>query len=394
MSGAQTPIRVAILGTGMIGAVHRRAAILAGAEIVGVMASTPDRSAQAAAAWGTQPIHDIEALASLGADVVHVCTPNAEHASQTEAALDAGAHVICEKPLGVSVAEATRLADRAEALGRVATVPFVYRFHPLVREIRSRAMAGAFGSWQLLHGSYLQDWLLDPTATSWRVDSALGGPSRTFADIGSHWCDLMEFVTGERIESVVAEMTTTVTERPRPGHQGTIAVDTEDAASVLFRTENGVLGSTTVSQVSAGRKNRLWFEFDGSLRSAVFDQENPETAWLGAESSDEIIRRTPAHGSADQRRLSVLPPGHPQGYAQCFDAFVDDTYATVRGEEREGLPTFRDGARSAQIVDAVIASSRSGARERVAGRGTGPLPRLTRRSPKTLEKESAWHSIP
>jgi predicted dehydrogenase len=365
-------IRVVILGTGMIGAVHRRAAMLAGAKIVGVMASTPERSAQVAAAWDTHAVIDLGELASLGADLVHVCTPNAQHVAQATAALRAGAHVICEKPLGVDAVEATRLADLAESLGRVATVPFVYRFHPLVREIRARAQAGEFGTWQLLHGSYLQDWLLDPASTSWRVESPLGGPSRTFADIGSHWCDLMEFVTGERIESVVAEMTTTVTERPSTGKAGTFPVDTEDAASVLFRTESGVLGTTIVSQVSAGRKNRLWFEFDGSLRSAVFDQENPETVWLGAEASDEILRRSPLHGSAEQRRLSVLPPGHPQGYGHCFDAFVDDTYAAVRGELREGLPTFRDGARAATVVDAVLASSRSGARRRVQTQQSQP----------------------
>jgi predicted dehydrogenase len=358
--------RVAILGTGMIGAVHRRAALLAGAEIVGVLASTPDRSDRIATAWGTAPIRSLRDLDALEADVVHVCSPNALHVEHTRAALDGGAHVICEKPLSVASDQAAALADHAAALGRVATVPLVYRFHPLVREIRARALAGGFGAWQLLHGSYLQDWLLPSGATNWRVDAAQGGPSRTFADIGSHWCDLMEFVTGERIETVICEMTTTIPERPVPSggaHAGErMRVDTEDAAAVLFRTRSGVLGSVTVSQVSAGRKNRLWFEFDGAEKSAVFDQENPETAWLGSEASDEIIRRTAGHGAPDARRLSTLPAGHPQGYAQCFEAFVDDTYAAVRGEHRDGLPTFADGVRSARIVDAVVESARTGTR--------------------------------
>jgi predicted dehydrogenase len=357
-------VRVAILGTGMIGAVHRRAALAAGAEIVGIMASSPARGAEVAASWGTTVLTDLDDLDDLAPDVVHVCSPNAAHAVQAEAALRAGAAVICEKPLGVDREEAYRLADLADELGRVATVPFVYRFHPLVREIRARAAAGAFGAWQLLHGSYLQDWLLDPGENNWRVSSSHGGLSRTFADIGSHWCDLMEFVTGERIASVTADFTTTVAERPGPDGSPT-PVDTEDAASVLFRTGSGVLGTVTVSQVSAGRRNRLWFEFDGATRSAVFDQENPETVWLGGTASDEVLHRSPGHGSPDQRRLSVLPPGHPQGYAQCFDAFVDDTYAAVRGEEREGLPTFRDGARSADIVAAVVDSHRDGARRDV-----------------------------
>ncbi|GAA4660622.1 MULTISPECIES: Gfo/Idh/MocA family protein [Amycolatopsis] len=351
-------MNVVILGTGMIGEVHRRAAVLAGARIIGAMASTPRRSAEVALRWGTEPVRSLDQLARLAPDVVHVCSPNSLHAEHVEAALDAGAHVICEKPLAVGRSLTERLARLAEERGKVATVPFVYRFHPLVREIRARVVAGEFGRWQLLHGSYLQDWLLSPEATSWRVDSAAGGPSRAFADIGSHWCDLMEFVTGERIATVLAAMTTTVPERPIRG--SVRAVDTEDAATVLFTTHSGVLGSVTVSQVSAGRKNRLWFEFDGQHRSAVFDQENPETVWLGSEASAEVLARGADSASAEHRRLSTLPPGHPQGYAQCFDNFVADTYATIRGEKRDGLPTFADGNRSAHIVDAVVESARTG----------------------------------
>lgn len=361
------PLRVAILGAGMIGEVHRRAALLGGAQLVGVMASSAQRSAEAAQHWNTGAIADLAGLAGLGADVVHVCSPNALHATHVEAALAAGAHVICEKPLAVSSAEAQRLHDLAHSAGRIATVPFVYRFHPLIREIRARAFAGEFGGWQLLHGSYLQDWLLSSDATSWRVDPAAGGPSRAFADIGSHWCDLMEFVTGERIASVMAATTITVPQRPATSqvtfgggntHGPRVAVETEDAATVLFRTASGVLGSTVISQVSAGRKNRLWFEFDGAHRSAVFDQEYPESVWLGSETAAEVLVRDPGLGASDARRLSSLPPGHAQGYAQCFENFVADTYSAVRGQMPEGLPVFADGLRAARIIDAVIASSR------------------------------------
>jgi predicted dehydrogenase len=362
------PLRIAILGAGMIGDVHRRAALLAGAELVGVMASTPQRSVEAAKAWGTQEVASLAKLHALGVDVVHVCSPNALHAAHVEAALAAGAHVICEKPLAIDTEGASRLHASAERAGKIAAVPFVYRFHPIIREIRARREAGEFGAWQLLHGSYLQDWLLDPNATNWRVDSTVGGRSRAFADIGSHWCDLMEFVTGERIASVMAAMTTTVPERPAAsrasfssGDAGgpMLKVDTEDAATILFRTRTGVLGSAVISQVSAGRKNRLWFEFDGARKSAMFDQENPETAWLGTKSGAEILNRDPGRGAADARRLSSLPPGHAQGYAQCFENFVADTYAAVRGEQRVGLPNFADGLRSARIIDAVIASAQS-----------------------------------
>ena len=366
---ASSRLRVVILGAGMIGDVHRRAVLLAGGELVGVMASTPERSIDMAAAWDTEPVLDLAHLEQLRPDVVHVCTPNSLHAAHVHAAVAAGAHIICEKPLAVGADEATRLAEAAT--GRIATVPFVYRFHPLVREIRARVAAGEFGAWQLLHGSYLQDWLLDPTATSWRVDAAKGGPSRTFADIGSHWCDLMEFVTGERIAEVLATTTITVPERPTTsassfgGAHGSGAlqtVTTEDAAAVTFRTRSGVLGTVTVSQVSAGRKNRLWFEFDGATRSAVFDQENPETIWLGSAtgSGDTILHRDPSQGAADARRLSQLPAGHAQGYAQCFEAFVADTYAAIHGDTPDGLPTFEDGVRSAHIVDAVVESARTG----------------------------------
>ncbi|MBW4330790.1 Gfo/Idh/MocA family oxidoreductase [Stakelama sp. CBK3Z-3] len=362
------PLRIAILGAGMIGQIHRRAALLAGGEVIGVMASSPARSEEVALQWNIAAIGSLDELAAHCPDVVHICSPNALHARHVEAAVAAGAHVICEKPLAVGSDEAERLFDLAAAHEKIATVPFVYRFHPLVREIRARVISGDFGNWQLLHGSYLQDWLLSPDATSWRVDSAVGGPSRAFADIGSHWCDLMEFVSGERIASLMAAMTTTVPERPAStsmtfGGEGSgpkVAVDTEDAATIMFRTRSGVLGSAVISQVSAGRKNRLWFEFDGARQSVVFDQENPETIWLGSEASVEMLQRDPGRGAADARRLSTLPPGHAQGYAQCFENFVADTYDAVRGGKPDGLPTFSDGLRSARIIDAVIASARDG----------------------------------
>ncbi|MCI2421734.1 Gfo/Idh/MocA family oxidoreductase [Saccharopolyspora sp. K220] len=359
---------VAILGAGMIGEVHRRAAILAGADLVGVLASSPQRSRQVASGWSVRAYQDLaEVLADERVDVVHVCTPNATHAPFAEAALRAGKHVICEKPLGVSLAEAERMAVAAAGSGRVAAVPFVYRYHPVVREIRARRQAGEFGDWNLLHGSYLQDWMLSPDASSWRVDPGLGGPSRAFADIGSHWCDLVQWVSGEEFTDVLAELSIAVPTRPAtagPSFTGPAAVSgdrvevrTEDSAALLLRTAGGVLGTATISQVAAGRKNRLWFELDGTLGSAVFDQENPERIWLGGTDGNRILVRDPEHGSPEQRRLSTLPAGHAQGYAQCFEAFVADAYAAIDGGSPEGLPTFDDGLRSARLVDAVLRSA-------------------------------------
>ncbi|SFS89374.1 Gfo/Idh/MocA family protein [Saccharopolyspora flava] len=371
MSPGSSRRGAAVVGAGMIGAVHRRSALLAGAEVVGVLASSPQRSLEKAGEWGVGAYASFEeVLADERVDVVHLCTPNATHAPFAEAALAAGKHVICEKPLGISLEEAERMAAAAERSGLVATVPFVYRYHPLVRELRARRQAGEFGDWHLLHGSYLQDWMLDPDASGWRVDPAEGGASRAFADIGSHWCDLVQWVSGETFTDVFAEFSIAVPTRPATGGASftgpagqageRVEVRTEDTAALLLRTATGVLGTATISQVAAGRKNRLWFELDGSRGSAVFDQESPEQVWLGGADGNRVLVRDIGTGSAEQQRLSKLPAGHAQGYADCFDAFVADTYAAIDGENPEGLPTFSDGLRSARLIDAVLRASSDG----------------------------------
>jgi predicted dehydrogenase len=362
---------VAIVGTGMIGAVHRRAALLAGAVVRGVSASSPERGAEVAEAWDVpRAYRDIsDALADPEVQVVHVCTPNHLHRAMAQAALEAGKHVICEKPLATTLQDAEALSALAASTGLVATVPFVYRYHPVVREARARIAHGDLGPLRLIHGSYLQDWLLDPASNNWRVDPALGGVSRVFADIGSHWCDLVEWVSGERFVDVSAAFETVIAQRAAatglsfstPAAGGAMQpVSSEDVAAALFKTGNGTLASLTVSQVSAGRRNRLWFEIDGAQASVAFDQEDSERLWIGLpDQREEIFVRGPGAGSAEQRRLSVLPPGHAQGYGNCFDAFVADTYRAIVAERPEGLPTFEDGLRSTLIVDRVIASART-----------------------------------
>ncbi len=362
---------IAIIGTGMIAAVHRRAALLAGAEVRGVAASSSQRANEVAQAWSVpRAYRDIdEVVADPQVQVVHVCTPNHLHRPMAQAALEAGKHVICEKPLATTLDDAQALASLAASSGLVATVPFVYRYHPVVREARARIAAGDLGPLHLIHGSYLQDWLLDPASNNWRVDPVLGGTSRVFADIGSHWCDLVEWVSGERFTEVSAAFATVIAERSAEGAQSfstpaaggaTQAVSSEDVAMAMFRTGAGTLASLTVSQVSAGRHNRLWFEIDGTKASVAFNQEDPERLWIGRpDQREETFVRGPGAGSAEQRRLSALPPGHAQGYAQCFEAFVADTYRAIDGETPQGLPTFEDGLRSARIVDRVIASARS-----------------------------------
>ena len=359
-------LRAAIIGGGMIAQVHRHAIAASGAALNGVLGSSPGRGVEIAAAWGTESFDHLDALLQSDVDVIHICSPNNTHSEYAIAALRAGKHVVCEKPIATSVDEANRMLAVAEETGLIAAVPFVYRYHPLVREIRERRIQGEFGEWNALHGSYLQDWMLSPSVGNWRVDEHAGGHSRAFADIGSHWCDLVEWVSGETFTELVAAKSIVTSQRPGPSTQtftaaandaATVAVKTEDIASVLLRTANQTLGTVTVSQVAAGRRNRLWFELDGSKASAVFDQESPETAWIGRPEAATVIARDPGHGSAEQRRLAYLPSGHAQGYQDCFNAFVADTYAAIRGEEVDGLPTFVEGARSARLVDAVIASS-------------------------------------
>ncbi|MBB5864137.1 Gfo/Idh/MocA family oxidoreductase [Xanthomonas sp. 3058] len=362
---------IAIVGAGMIGAVHRRAALLAGAEVRGVAASSPQRAREVAQSWNVpRAYRDIEdVVADPQVQVVHVCTPNHLHRAMAQAALQAGKHVICEKPLATTLQDAQAVAALAAATGLVATVPFVYRYHPVVREARARIAQGDLGPLRLIHGSYLQDWLLDPASNNWRVDPALGGASRVFADIGSHWCDLVEWVGGERFVEVSAAFATVIAERgaltgqsfSTPAAGGAMqAVASEDVAAAMFRTGAGTLASLTVSQVSAGRRNRLWFEIDGARASVAFDQEDAERLWIGLpDQREEIFVRGPGAGSAEQRRLSTLPAGHAQGYGDCFEAFVADTYRAIEGERPEGLPTFEDGVRSALIVDRVITSART-----------------------------------
>lgn len=361
-------LRAVVVGGGMIADIHRRAAVLNRADVVGVVDRDLDRARALAERWDV-PHHYgsvSEALASQP-DVIHICTPNVTHAPFARAALEAGVHVICEKPLCLDASEGEQLAVMARERGLVAAIPHAYRYHPIVREIRQRRIAGEFGPLYLLHGSYLQDWLLSPQASSWRVDPALGGASRAFADIGSHWCDLVEWVSGERIVEVAADTAISIPERPAgtqptfshhsTADAATVKVTTEDIANIIFRTDSGVPGTLTVSQVSAGRKNRLWFELDGAAGSAVFDQENPETAWLGGETESRVITRDPAVGSADARRVTLTPSGHVQGWEACFETFVKDAYAAMDGHSPEGLPTFADGVRTLRLVEAVLESA-------------------------------------
>lgn len=367
-------IGAGIVGAGFIGAVHAHAARRAGARIVGIVGSTPTSTAAATAALhADRTFESAEALiAAPEVDVVHICTPNDLHRPLTELAIAHGKHVVCEKPLATSLADALA-AHRAAIDARVvATVPFAYRFYPMIREARFRRSTDP-EPLRLIHGTYLQDWLASADDDNWRVDAVRGGPSRAFADIGSHWCDLAEFVSGDRITAVCASFVHAIPQRRTGGavhafaaSDGTgalRAVDTEDGALVTFRTAQGAQGSVVISQVSNGRKNDLRLELAGADWTIAFEQERPDTLWIGRRRSNEIVPRDAATLDPSAARYVTVPVGHPQGYQECFDLFVADTYAAIdagSSDAVDGLPTFADGVRSAQIIDAVLRSATEG----------------------------------
>jgi predicted dehydrogenase len=348
-------VSAAIVGGGFMARVHAAAIRSSGSELVGVLSSTPEKSVRAADEVGAPvAFSSLEQLLDSSVDVVHVCSPNSTHFSITEAALNASKHVICEKPLATNSADAMRLVRLAAQKGLVAAVPFVYRFHPLVREARELVRNGSVGDPHLVHGSYLQDWLLEPSVDNWRVDSVLGGLSRAFADIGSHLCDLVEFVLDDRIVRLVASVKTLHGERV-----GRSEVETEDSAAVVFETRRGVLGTFSVSQVAPGRKNRLSIEVSGSQKSVYFNQERPDEMWVRDRVSSSLLQRDAATLSPDAARLSRLPAGHGQGYQDAFNAFIKDAHQSIDGNYPEGLPRFEDGLRAVQITEAVLASHHS-----------------------------------
>jgi predicted dehydrogenase len=356
VTSAGAPLRAGFVGGGFMATVHANAVRASRGRLVSLASSTPERAQAAAEGLGFESWSvSLEDLLSAELDVVHVVSPNATHAAIATAALQSGRHVVCEKPLATTVADARDLAALARSTGLVAAVPFIYRYHPLVREARARVARGDAGRLLTLQGSYLQDWLLTESDDNWRVDTALGGASRAFADIGSHLCDLVEFVTGDRITRLASLTRTFVADRANNR-----SVATEDAAGVVLETAGGAIGTLLVSQVAPGRKNRLTFEIAGSAESIQFDQEAPETLWIGRRTESSVIARDAANLSPDAARLSVVPSGHPMGYQDAFNGFVADVHSAIRGGQPEGLPTFEDGLRAALLTDAVLASAADG----------------------------------
>lgn len=349
-------VRAGFIGGGFMAAVHTRAARAARAELVALASSSPERASRAAADLGVARAEpDARALAAASdLDVVHVCSPNARHAEHALAAIAGGHHVVCEKPIATTVEDALRMTEAAASAGVVGAVPFVYRYHPMVRQARALVADGAVGSILTVDGAYLQDWLVDADDQNWRTDVAAGGASRAFADIGSHLCDLIEFVTGDRIARLTARTRTVYADR------GGAPVANEDVVALVVEFAGGALGTLLVSQLAPGRKNGLVFELHGTAQSVRFAQERPEELWLGRRAGSGLILRDPASDAPDSARLSAVPAGHPMGYQDAFTAFVTDAYAAMAGATPEGLPDLVDGLRAAQLTQAVLDSAAAG----------------------------------
>ena len=367
-------IGAAVVGTGFIGVVHVEALRRLGVQVHGVVGSSQDRAKVRSRELGLPPAYESfkAMLADPRVEVVHITSPNHLHHEHASAALRAGKHVVCEKPLAMTPAQSAELLQLAEQSGRVHAVNFNLRFYPLCRHVRGLVKQGELGDIRLISGHYLQDWLLLDTDWNWRLEPELGGELRAVADIGSHWMDLTTFLAGKRITSVMADLATFIKTRRRPaGPVETFATDhggktvareihTEDSAMILLRYEDETRGALTVSQVSPGRKNSLVFEIDGSTSAAAWNSERPDELWLGHRGRpNEILLRDPALLNEDARAATSLPGGHAEGFADTFKALYAAVYrAVAEGKPGEGYPTFADGHDEMLVCDAVARSSR------------------------------------
>lgn len=371
-------VRAAVVGTGFIGMAHVEALRRLGAEVAGVVGSSPERAHEKADPAGLAVYGDLdEALADDRVDVVHVASPNHAHAEQVRAVVEAGKHVVCEKPLALESGETADLLRRAEDAGVVHAVCLNIRFYPLCHHLRSLVASGELGAPRLVSGAYLQDWLLLDTDWNWRLEPDVAGRLRAVADIGSHWLDLAQFLVGRRIVEVMADLHTLVPVRRRPpGPVETFAgatspndseelVDEEmtsdDAAGILLRFDGGTRGVVTVSQVSAGRKNSVTIEVDGSASAASWHSEDPDRLWVGHRGRpNEIVHRDPGLVSLGAARLIGYPGGHVEGYPDTFRALFSQVYADIAGggpAASPTYPTFADGHDVVCVTDAVARSS-------------------------------------
>jgi predicted dehydrogenase len=376
-------VNAAIIGLGFVGRAHLEGLRRLGVPVQGVLDNALDRLKPGCDAFpfprAYQSFEELAADSSVQA--VHLCTPNHLHFEQASKLLRAGKHILCEKPLALDSQESATLISVAKETGRVGAAGYNLRYYPLCQEARALVKQGAIGKVRLVHGSFLQDWLLFPTDWNWRLESKLGGNLRAVADIGTHWLDLVTWITGSHVSEVCADLATIVPLRKRPkGRVETfqksatseteeVAITTDDYASVLLHFDNDMRGVMSVSQVSAGRKARLWFEIDGSEGSLVFDSESPNTLWIGRrDRASEAFPKDPSLQSPESRGYAAYPAGHPEGYPDTFaQLFKDFYYYLAEGDlsAPRKFPTFETGHDELVLCETIAESARKRAWVRV-----------------------------
>jgi predicted dehydrogenase len=374
-------IKAGIIGTGFIGPAHVEALRRLGSvEVVGLAESNAGLAEQKAKLLGiAQAYGDYkDLLKDDRIEVVHNCTPNFVHFKINKDVIAAGKHLVSEKPLAMTSKESAELVRLAKKAGVLNGINFNYRFYPLIQHARALLADKKAGDVRLVHGSYLQDWLLFDTDYNWRLEPAVGGKSRAVADIGSHWCDLIQHVTGLKIVEVMADLATVIPVRKKPkatietfagkalkpSDYDHMKITTEDYASVLFRFDNGARGVFTVSQVSPGRKNRLYFEIDASYHSIVWDQEKPEELWMGyRDRPNELLMKDPSLLHPLAKPYAHYPGGHPEGYPDGPKNFFRNFYkwvadGKVPGKGQADFATFEDGHCEILICEAILKSAK------------------------------------
>jgi predicted dehydrogenase len=375
--GVMKRIGMGLIGPGFVAEHHIDAVRRLGdVDVLAIAGSGQSSAEKKAVEWKVETAYgSYEALlADPRIEVVHNTTPSYLHLEVSLAALRAGKHVISDKPLALTSADGAQLRDAAELAGVVNVVTFNYRGNPLVQQMRQMVADGDAGEPIYLHGQYLQDWMADPHVYSWRMDPAKGGKSSALADIGSHWCDLVEHVSGLRIEAVLADLATAVKTRYSSGaskeafskgggSEGTpVPMQAEDLGSVLLRFSNGARGSLKVGQVLPGHKNNLQLEINGRKRSLRWEQENQNELWTGAhDAPNSILVKDPSLLNATARPYAHLPGGHQEGWADAFRNLMDDAYKWVRtGVKPDAVCDFAGGYRVSTIIEAMLESHEKG----------------------------------
>lgn len=369
---------IGIAGTGFIGPAHVEGLRRNGLRVLGLAEATPELARQKATELGIPRAYTSleEMLADSEIHAVHLATPNHLHYPHAKAALLAGKHVVCEKPLATSSTESAELVRLARELKRANAINFNLRMYPLVQQARQMVQSGELGEVFIIQGSYLQDWLLFPTDWNWRLQPELGGRLRAVGDIGSHWLDMVTYISGLRVQEVFADFKTVHPVRKKPAkpletYSGKLlqpsdyidqTITTEDYASILLHFDNGVVGVLTVAQVCSGRKNRLFFEINASRSSIAWDSERPNELWSGHRTQpNQILMKDPALLCPEARAVTSYPGGHNEGFPDTFKHLSAKFYRYLLAGDFSAppdFPTFADGHYEMLLCEAIERSAR------------------------------------